>query len=87
MLACLLAALLLASAAIGWTQGGGAYDLSWSSIDGGGTTSTGGSYELLGVIGQPDAGELAGGAFELTGGFLNYDTAQVPVELSGFVLE
>lgn len=68
-------------------QTGGGFDLTWSSIDGGGTTSNGGAFELLGVAGQPDAGVLTGGAFELEGGFLNYDTAQVPVELSGFAIE
>jgi hypothetical protein len=31
--------------------------------------STGGTFELSGTIGQPDAGVIAGGAFELTGGF------------------
>ena len=31
--------------------------------------STGGSFELSGTIGQPDAGVAAGGAFELSGGF------------------
>ena len=46
------------------------YDLSWYTIDGGGGTSTGGSFSLSGTIGQPDAGvPLTGGAFTLTGGF------------------
>ncbi len=42
-----------------------------STIDGGGTMhSTGGLFELSGSIGQPDAsGIMAGGAFEMTGGF------------------
>ena len=31
--------------------------------------STGGDFELSGTIGQPDAGVMAGDAFELTGGF------------------
>jgi hypothetical protein len=45
--------------------------IDWSTIDGGGQTfSSGGSFELGGTIGQPDAGPaLTGGAFELTGGF------------------
>jgi hypothetical protein len=50
-------------------QSGGDYDLSWSTIDGGGGTSTGGDYVLSGTIGQPDAGEMSGGDYELTGGF------------------
>jgi hypothetical protein len=56
----------LASAA----QSGGGYDLSWSTIDGGGYTfSTGGGYELGGTIGQADAVVLSGGGYMLTGGF------------------
>lgn len=50
--------------------GPGGYDLSWNTIDGGGGKSTGGTFELEGTIGQPDAGgELTGGTFSLTGGF------------------
>ena len=46
------------------------FDLSWHSIDGGGVMrSSGGEFELSGTIGQPDAGFLAGGNFELSGGF------------------
>ena len=46
------------------------YDLSWYTIDGGGATvSTGGSYSLGGTIGQPDAGTLDGGSYQLNGGF------------------
>jgi hypothetical protein len=46
------------------------YDLSWYTIDGGGATfSTGGSYSLGGTIGQPDAGSLSGGSYQLNGGF------------------
>ena len=47
------------------------FDLGWNTIDGGGAMwTTGGSFELSGTIGQPDAGfVMSGGAFELTGGF------------------
>jgi len=45
------------------------YDLSWYTIDGGGAFSTGGSYSLGGSIGQPDAGSLSGGSYQLNGGF------------------
>jgi hypothetical protein len=31
--------------------------------------SQGGGFELSGTIGQPDAGLMSGGSFELTGGF------------------
>ena len=51
-------------------QTGGPYDLSWSTIDGGGYTfSTGGDYTLGGTIGQPDAGLHTGGDYALGGGF------------------
>ena len=46
------------------------YDLSWNTIDGGGGTSTGGGYTLVGTSGQPDAGPLMnGGGYSLAGGF------------------
>jgi hypothetical protein len=52
-------------------QSGGGYDLSWWTIDGGGITfATGGTFDLGGTVGQPDASNaLTGGAFSLTGGF------------------
>jgi hypothetical protein len=51
-------------------QSGGGYDLSWSTVDGGGYTfGSGGSYTLGGTIGQPDAGLLTGGSYALGGGF------------------
>lgn len=49
---------------------GQTYDLSWHTIDGGGAmVTTGGSWELSGTIGQPDAGSMTGGSWELAGGF------------------
>ena len=46
------------------------YDIDWFTIDGGGEMfSTGGTYTLSGTIGQPDAGEMSGGSYNLTGGF------------------
>ena len=33
----------------------GQYAIDWSTVDGGGGTSSGGGYELRGTIGQPDA--------------------------------
>jgi hypothetical protein len=45
------------------------YTIDWSTIDGGGGTSTGGSFSLSGSIGQPDAGTSSGGPFTLQGGF------------------
>jgi hypothetical protein len=44
--------------------------LKWWTVDGGGATfSTGGSYNLGGTIGQPDAGTSNGGTYILDGGF------------------
>ena len=46
------------------------FSLDWYTIDGGGGKSSGGTFELNGTIGQPDAGAvMTGGGFELTGGF------------------
>ena len=46
------------------------YSIDWSTIDGGGGTSTGGVYSVTGTIGQPDAGPaMAGGNYSLVGGF------------------
>jgi hypothetical protein len=49
---------------------GQSYSIDWSTIDGGGGTSTGGVYSVSGTIGQPDAGgPMTGGNYSLTGGF------------------
>ena len=68
-----LATLTLSCLAIAThAQSGGSFDLTWSTVDGGGGTSTGGAFSLSGTIGQPDAASnptLTGGTFELTGGF------------------
>jgi hypothetical protein len=67
-LALLLAAILATGAA--FAQSGGGYDLTWSTIDGGGGNSAGGGYQLGGTFGQPDAGvTLSNGAYSLSGGF------------------
>ncbi len=47
-----------------------AYEMSRATVDGGAdVAATGGGFTLSGSIGQPDAGELTGAAFELSGGF------------------
>ncbi len=49
---------------------GQTYSIDWSTIDGGGGTSTGGVYSVSGTIGQPDAGTtMSGGNYSLDGGF------------------
>jgi hypothetical protein len=45
------------------------FAIDWSTIDGGGGTSTGGVYSITGTIGQPDAGTMSGGSYSLTWGF------------------
>ncbi len=50
-------------------QTGGQYELSRSTIDGGGGVSIGGKYIIMDTIGQPDAGVMSGVGYELFGGF------------------
>jgi len=52
------------------------YAIDWSTIDGGGGTSTNGQYAVSGTIGQPDAGgPMTNGPYSLTGGFWALPTA------------
>jgi hypothetical protein len=61
----LLLSLLLPS--LGFAQ---KYSIDWYKIAGGGGTSTGGTYQVSGTIGQPDAsGAMSGGNYAVTGGF------------------
>jgi hypothetical protein len=64
-------AALLSLVSVAYAQSGGGYDLSWSTVDGGGHSwSTGGNYSLGGTIGQYDAdGKHTGGNYALQGGF------------------
>ena len=62
------------------------YDLSWHTVDGGGHMfSTGGTFSLGGTIGQPDAGMMTGGQFQLTGGFWagNASVCTCPGDMNG----
>ena len=66
----LLILLLLLVSGPALASSGGLFDLSWVTVDGGGGTSSGGSYGLSGTVGQADASEpLSGGSYALTGGF------------------
>jgi len=79
LLAVALLVVLVGAASAVYAQTGGPYDLTWSTIDGGGHTfSTGGSYSLGGTAGQPDAGALSGGSYTLGGGFWGGGSAQAP---------
>jgi hypothetical protein len=54
------------------------FNIAWHSIDGGGGTSAGGVYRLSATIGQPDAGQMSGGNYSLTGGFWSVPVTQTP---------
>jgi len=55
--------MLLLISAVSIVSGESTYVLDWFTID------VGGDYVLTGTIGQPDAGYLGGGNYELLGGF------------------
>lgn len=65
MLSLFLALTVAAVLERAWAQ----YSIDWHTIDGGGSTSTGGLYAVTGTIGQPDAGRMSGGNFSVDGGF------------------
>ncbi len=64
-------------------QTGEGYDLTWSTIDGGGAmNAAGGAYTLGGTAGQPDAGAaMSGGGYTLVGGFWGGAASQYKVYL------
>lgn len=54
-------------------------NIDWFKVAGGGGTSTGGTYQISGTIGQHDAGgSLTGGNYALTGGFWSIYALQTP---------
>ena len=55
------------------------YAIDWHKSAGGGSTSSGGAYQVSGTIGQHDAGRaLTGGNYSLTGGFWAISAVQTP---------
>jgi hypothetical protein len=72
-------ALLIVSIAV--AQTGSGYDLTWSTIDGGGGSISGSGYSLAGTMGQADAGTLSGGGYTLNGGFWPDVGSQIKVFL------
>ena len=63
-------ALLTVATVTAYAQIGNGYNLTWWTIDSGGSQNIGsGSYALSATIGQPDAGKASGGNYELVGGF------------------
>ncbi|SRR6266567_7782737 len=53
------------------------YSINWYKVAGGGGTSTGGVYSVSGTTGQPDAGTMNGGNYNLVGGVWSF-VAAVP---------
>lgn len=93
-------AMIVLSLACFAAPGRAQFEIDWSTIDGGGGTSTGGEFSLSGTVGQPDAGTMTGGIFELVGGFwaastpaaggvpgdLNCDGSVTVTDIGAFVL-
>lgn len=75
----ILTAALLPVAAV---HAGETGQIDWHTVDGGGTQETaGGNWNLKATLGQPDAteaGELAGGGWQLTGGFWAFSETSGP---------
>src|ERR1035441_8169041 len=62
-----------------WKATAQSYSIDWYKIAGGGGTSTGGTYQVSGTIGQPDAsGAMSGGNYSVTGGFWSLYAVQTP---------
>ena len=76
--------LLCTMAAVFARSGSGVLSVDWFTVDGGGGTSTAGSFQLTGTIGQPDAGSMSGGDFVVAGGFLPGQSPPCPAaDLNG----
>lgn len=65
----------LATVAIVAGQSASGWDLSWSTITGGGGRSSGGSYQVNGAI-IPVDGRAQGGGYVLQGGFFAGDSVK-----------
>ena len=61
------------------------FSIDWYTIDGGGGTSSGGGFEVVGTIGQHDAGPAnTGGSFQLVGGFWGaFTQGGCPADIDG----
>jgi hypothetical protein len=58
------------AAAIATAQSGGGFEIARYSIDAGAGRSSAAPFELVAVVGQPDAATAQGGGFEWRGGVL-----------------
>ena len=62
-----------------WAAGPLGYTLNWYKVSGGGGTSTNGTYQVSGTIGQHDAsGAMTGGGYSMVGGFWALYAVQTP---------
>jgi len=61
------------------------FDVSWSTLDSGGTSMSAGSgFELSATIAQSDAGAMSGAGWELAGGFwVAPESCNLPADLNG----
>src|ERR1039458_1945409 len=70
---------IVCAVSFAWNATAQSYSIDWYKIAGGGGTSTGGTYQVSGTIGQPDAGgAMTGGSYSLTGGFWSLYAVQTP---------
>ena len=70
---------IVGAALFAWNAAAQTYSIDWYKIAGGGGTSTGGTYQVSGTIGQSDAsGAISGGNYSLTGGFWSLYAVQTP---------
>lgn len=71
LLSLLIVIALLFSLSTAQADPGASYQLTWWTVDGGGTTfdQDTNSYSLGGTAGQPDAALWSGGGYTLSGGF------------------
>ena len=79
-----IAPLLLVVAMFAESAFGQPYEVTWYTIDGGGTVAaTGGDYSAGGTIGQGDAGTMSGGDYTVRGGFWVFGSASSAVDPPG----
>jgi hypothetical protein len=81
-----LVAAAIGTARVATAQTGGGYDLTWSTVDGGGGSSSGGEFTVDGTVGQHDAGTLSGGTYALAGGFWSGVTGGVTAVMNSLFL-
>lgn len=60
--------LILIPATLVFAQAGD-FTVDWWTIDNGGGMSAGGGFSISDTIGQPDAGDMSGGGYTISGGF------------------